>query len=1512
MDIAYLFNQLQGTDFNDEDVINALIDGFPYEIYDHFDQQRQNFTSLLQFEKAVKQYLANRTKRLRRDAKRNRESKQIPNTNSPRNNNSQNNYNNNRPYFSTPSKSNTDQNQQKQQNHENQTNTNQFNQRLNQSTPTRFNNNNNQTPKPNKNYSTPNTPAKSQSPGFSSTNSPYKPPVRNVNTMTDNATSYHDEEEMPVINVSTYLPVTMPVYVNDHKVQGLIDTGASISVLSSSVQLPSIQPHKASFTVRLSNGNQWKVNQAAIVELTIAGLAKVVEIAIIDGFPYQALIGTDLIHAFGLVIDASNQTIKASNLPPEPFSLSMVEQERKIYVRARKEIQIPPNSILPIQVVANIKTDSNKTYLFDTLHPLVNHPDLVAAHTLLKFNNDNVAWLSLTNFNTKRSVHIQKHQILGNIQEVDSPIINLLGNSSNESPDPDLSPLQHINLDHLDIHQRQHITALLTDFAHLFKEPENYDSNIKTEHNIELTGPMPRKSHLRRTSPQDRQIIDTEIDKMLKKNVIEPSSSPYAFPIVLVTKKDGTKRFCIDYRGLNAVTRMNAYPLPRTDDTFDSFHGVVILTGLDMKDAYWHVKIRESDRDLTAFISHRGLFRFINMAFGFSNAPATWQSTMDEMFHDYLWLFVLVYMDDLIIFSKSFEDHIRHLRFVFQRLSDYNVHLNPKKCHFAQEEIEYLGHVISTKGILPHPNKLRAISDMPAPTNLKEVRAFLGLAGYYRRFIKDFASIGEPLYRLTRKNAVFDWTPECQQAFDTFKHLLVNPPILAFPNWDAEFIIHCDASKTGLGAILSQLDEDNERVIAYWSRTLSPAERNYHTTEQECLALIESLKQFDHYIFGRKFTVYTDHSALQWLLTKKELTGKLKRWSLMIQSYIPYMKIFYKPGSTHQNADTLSRLPVINLTRKLPPNADQSLVGLAAEYLKEFQIDFKKFSDLQRLDPDFAFIIDYLEKGILPSEKKLQDVIALQSDQYEVIDGLLYHLWYPGGPRRMQRTKFQLAIPSVLRQPILQALHDRIEGSHFGITRTYEKIRERYFWNTLHRDVKTYVQSCPACQLKKKPRSSPAGFLMSISASAPFEIVGVDIIGPLPITFTRHQYIIVFTDYLTRWVEAFPMKNATAETVAEIYVREIITRHGAPKKILSDRGTQFLSNLALAIFKYLGTKKLSTTPYRPQTDGLTEHFNHTLISALSMYVNDHQRDWDLYIPYVLLAYRTSRHASTALSPFSLLYGRDAYSPIDRVIPTKGEEDSYSPDEWTQELHLRLQEAYNIAESANNLAKEAQQRNYDKHRRNDTFEVNDAVLWFNPRIRPGKVQKLDKPYEGPYKIIEKKNDNLYVIRNPAGAEHVTNVERLKKYNPPQRPTLIWPNIETKEQPEEEDTLEETSQELPEISPINPTQTFKLDQLPPIDEDSIPDKLKPAFNGILLQLQHFESNENYSILKLKKELVNYFTSPIIDSSTLSRSLKSRLSKITTRTDMLDFLNTLVYDFNNQFQLEIQRPKDNKGGM
>ena len=428
-----------------------------------------------------------------------------------------------------------------------------------------------------------------------------------------------------------------------------------------------------------------------------------------------------------------------------------------------------------------------------------------------------------------------------------------------------------------------------------------------TEHEIPMGDALPQRASQYRQPDTFHQIIGNEVTNMLDQRVIERSTSPWNAPIILVKKPDGSWRFCVDYRKLNSVTKKDCYPIPRIDETLDKLGKASIFTTIDLKSGYWQVKLAEKDKEKTAFSTRSGHYQFTVMPFGLCNAPATFQRLMDLVLNEYRFQFCLVYLDDIIIYSHNFEDHMKHLECVFQQLNKAGLTLNVVKCSFAKGHLKFLGHLITKDGILPLKEKVQAIERCPIPQNVSETRSFLGLANYYRRFVPMFSNIAAPLNKLLSSDKRFEWTADCESAFQTLKDKLKSAPILRRPDYNLPFAIYTDASNIGIGGVLTQTVDNKEYVIAYCSRTLNRAEQNYSTTERECLAVVYSIKEFRPYIYGTPFTVTTDHQALMWLAKLDNTSPRLARWILALTEHD--FKILYRPGKTHQNADALSWLP---------------------------------------------------------------------------------------------------------------------------------------------------------------------------------------------------------------------------------------------------------------------------------------------------------------------------------------------------------------------------------------------------------------------------------------------------------------------------------------------------------------------------------------------------------------------------------------------------------------------------
>ncbi|GFY21014.1 hypothetical protein TNCV_3990581 [Trichonephila clavipes] len=824
--------------------------------------------------------------------------------------------------------------------------------------------------------------------------------------------------------------------------------------------------------------------------------------------------------------------------------------------------------------------------------------------------------------------------------------------------------LQNTNLDEK---QRCAAGGLIKEFQSLFsRTSEDFGRTRLTKHRID-TGEHPHvKQHPRRLPFAKQDEVQKIIKHMKNNDVIEPSSSPWASPIVLVRKKDGSTRFCGDYRRLNDVTKKDSYPLPRIDDTLDTLAGNTWFSTLDLKSGYWQVELHPDDKEKTAFTTGQGLWQFKVMPLGLCNAPETFERLMETVLGGLSYEACVVYLNDIIIMRSSFEEHLKYIRRMLQKLKGANPKLSPTKCHLFRREVTYLGHISSAKGVRTDSDKISAVKDWNCPTDVHQLRSFLGLCTYYRKFVKNFSTIVRLLHKLTEAKQKFIWTVDCINAFNKLKDALTSSPVLAYLEIGKQFILDKDASHESTGAVLSQEIDGQERVIAYFSKYLCKPERNYCVTRKELLAIVKDVAHFHPYLYGRRFLLRTDHASLTWLLNFKNSEGQIARWIQRLQEYD--VEILHRKGSTHGNADALSRRP--------------------------YQLD----------DPEIKPIIEFKES---PDEKpSWQEIASFHPttkrywalwDSLYLRNGVLYRKWeFDDG----KTFRWQLILPKSRVSTVLKELHGGPTGGHFGVMKTLQKVRQRFYWNNVRSDVEKCCRICDPCAARKGPRKRTRGRLQLYNVGASFERIAFDILGPLPRSSDGINNILVVMDYFTKWPEAYPIPDQEASTVAEVLVQHWISRFGVPLQLHSDQGRNFDSAVCKRLCEILAIDKTRTTTLHPQPDGMVERFSRTILNNLSLLVSGNQQDWDKKLPFFLLVYRNAVHETTRYSPSQMLFGRDLRLPADLLFSPPPDA-PLAPEEYIEKLQARKEEMHHLARERIGMASEKRKTRYDAREQPDT-------------------------------------------------------------------------------------------------------------------------------------------------------------------------------------------------------------------
>ncbi|GJS15478.1 hypothetical protein Tco_0409950 [Tanacetum coccineum] len=789
---------------------------------------------------------------------------------------------------------------------------------------------------------------------------------------------------------------------------------------------------------------------------------------------------------------------------------------------------------------------------------------------------------------------------------------------------------------------------------------------------------------------------------------------------------------CIDYRELNKLTVKNRYPLPRIDDLFDQLQGSSIYSKIDLRSGYHQLRVREEDIPKTAFRTRYGHYEFQVMSFGLTNAPAVFMDLMNRVCKPYLDKFVIVFIDDILIYSKSKKEHEEHLRQILKLLKKEELYAKFSKCEFWISRVQFLGHVIDCRGIHVDPAKIESIKDWASPKTPTEIRQFLGLAGYYRRFIEGFSKIAKTMTKLTQKGVKFDWGDKQEAAFQLLKQKLCSAPILALPEGSEDFIAYCDASKKGLGAVLMQ----REKVISYASRQLKIHEKNYTTHDLELGAVVFALKIWRHYLYGTKCTVFTDHKSLQHILDQKELNMRQRRWLELLSDYD--CEIRYHPGKANVVADALSR-------KEREPLRVRALVmtiglDLPKQILKA-QTEARKPENIKKEDVGGILVENSKDPEKLRTEK-----LEPRADGTMCLNG---RSWLP--------------CYGDLRTVIMHESHKSKYSIHPGSDKMYQDMKKLYWWPNMKANIATYVSKCLTCAKVKAKHQRPSGLLVQPEIPQwKWDNITMDFVTKLPKSSQGYDTIWVIVDRLTKSSIFMPMRETDPmDKLARMYLKEVVTKHGIPVSIICDRDPRFASNFWKSLQKALGTSLDMSTAYHPQTNGQSERTIQTLEDMLRACVINFGNGWVKHLPLVKFSYNNSYHASIKAAPFETLYGRKCRSPV--CWAEVGQVQLTGP-ELVQETTERIIQIKQRIQTARD-----RQKSYaDLKRKPMEFQVGDKVMLkvspWKGVVRFGKRGKLNPRYVGPFKVLKKVGAVAYKLELPQELSRVHNtfhVSNLKK-------------------------------------------------------------------------------------------------------------------------------------------------------
>ena len=1205
----------------------------------------------------------------------------------------------------------------------------------------------------------------------------------------------------------------LKVKLGDKTVSALVDTGADESLVKLDSLPLGVHILPLKHKVKLADGSDADVIGYAVIDVEIAQCKEKVTVLVSRNLCDDFLIGARLLTQLGATIDLSKGFlhVRTASVPMqcapdgEGYHISRVIVRDSVIVKAQTEMVFGGE--------VREKMMQGQTCLLESETQAEDRLGLCIARLAVKVK-DNEVPLRVSNV-TSEDIKVYKGTHIANVQ--------IVGDDAVKRVDcPEHSDLKDFHRDlervtkHLTKQDKQDFEQILNDYKKVFT---GIGRTTIAEHRIPTGDNRPIFQNYRPVPGHLKGKVAEQLNRLVDSGVIRSvPESEWASPLVVVSKPNSKDvRICGDYRRLNRITTPSVQVIPHIESCLQKLSGAKLFTSLDLTQAYHQMPIKEADRAKTTVTTEFGLFEYQSCPYGLQGLPHSFNRAVALALSGLNVESYVQYFDDILVLAKDETEMKVNLRAVLHCLMKSGFTLSLRKVSLCQHQIKFLGFLVSSEGIACDPAKTRLIREWPQPTTVKQVRSFLGLASYLRKFIPGYAELAKPLTRLTEKGVPFVWTSQTADAFQSLKSALSSPPVLAHPLFEKggpSFILDTDASGVALGACLTQ----NDRVIAYASRPLTKAERQYSVTKRELLAVVWGVQHFKQFLVGSRFILRTDHASLQWLFNFKNPEGQIARWLLVLSELDFVTK--HRKGMLHRDGDALSRYPHPEESKctddlmyrwvRVPVASGDAAAGcsksssdpgachpevvsgdvvlheepvmraVTSESDKDIAVSSIRSMTIEQLakeqdrDEGILEIKTWKRKRVRPQEKHLRSVDAkrlLREWRRLVVRGEENPVLY----RRTQSSReaptcLQMVVPKHLRREILEALHAGYGGGHQGADRLEKLVRQRFYWPGIQSEVRSFCQQCEVCEKRRDaPRGSDAP-LGSLQSNGFMDRLDIDLVGPLPVSEPEgHKYILTCIDSFTRFSWAFPLPNQEARTIAQVLLDNVISVFGVPRSIHSDQGRNLTGKVMTELYSSLGIHSSTTSGYHPEGNSYSERSHRVLLAAVAKMCADHPKTWPTCLGPAVLSMNANVHDSIGMSPYEAVFGRQVQLPIDRTIGEGSRVDSEGKEsgetdilEYVTRLQGTLDSTDRLIRDASILAHEKSKVIHDSRLVESVFDVNDRVWLRKQAFKRGETPKLSWRWEGPYRILEKRRGWTYRIgkEGATGASKIVHHNRLK--------------------------------------------------------------------------------------------------------------------------------------------------------